>query len=154
MTRQRRACRRASYRPRLEIFEDRIVPSGSDFFADASVLIGSPVSTTGSNVGATGEPGETDVVGNAEPINSVWWQWTAPEDGDVSIDTMGSDFDTTLEVCTGSAVDAPGLLALNDNSGLVGGGSQVVFTATAGTNYHIGVDGFLDATGNISLNLR
>src|SRR2546423_15281609 len=74
-------------------------------FANAIPLSGLSVTTSGSNVGATresGEPNNAGVSGGA----SVWWTWTAPDSGLITVDTFGSSFDTTLGVYTGNAVNA------------------------------------------------
>jgi len=73
----------------IQLHVHLVVPPANDNFADAEVLSGLPASANGSNVDATGEPGESvhaGVGGN----RSVWWVWTAPEAGSVSIDTFGT----------------------------------------------------------------
>jgi subtilisin family serine protease len=121
----------------------------NDNFANRIVLSGLPVSTTGSNIGATEEPQEPSQSG---PINSVWWSWTAPTSGTVNINTIGSNFDTYLSVFTGSDLPNLTLIGANDD----GGGnltSLVSLNATAGTTYQIAVDGYFSATGPIALNI-
>ena len=59
--------------------------------------------TTGFNVLATKEAGEPEHAGKAGG-SSVWWSWTAPNSGSVTVSTMGSDFDTLLAVYTGTVV--------------------------------------------------
>lgn len=126
------------------------MPPVNDNFANRIILNGDSANTTGTNVGATGEPGEPNHAGVSTPIESVWWTWTAPESGEVTIDTIGSNYDTSLAVYTGSAVNSLSTLAGNDDSiSLI---SQVTFTATAGTTYQIAVDGFSGSEGSIGLN--
>jgi len=120
-------------------------------FAAAIDLTGTLVTTTGDNFGATSETGEIDPTGTGDPINSVWWQWTAPADGHVEINTVGSSLDTILAVYTGSAVD--NLVMLDANDDYYNTQSRVVFDAVGGTTYHISVDGYADLTGDIILNL-
>src|SRR5205085_956184 len=84
--------------------------------------------------------------------HSVWWTWTAPSSSRVSVDTIGSNFDTTLGVYTGSAVTGLTTVASDNDSG-GNDTSRLTFTATAGTTYRIAVDGFGGATGNITLHL-
>jgi hypothetical protein len=122
-------------------------------FAEATVLTGALVTDTGSNVGATSETGELapPTTSGSEPINSVWWQWTAPADGAVEINTFGSALDTVLAVWTGPPVDEAAFVGANDD--FFGPQSQVLFTAQAGTTYYISVDGFAGDTGDITLNL-
>jgi ribosomal 30S subunit maturation factor RimM len=133
------------------------IPPVNDNFANATTVTGSSVSVTGLNVNATAETGEPNHAGNAAG-HSVWWNWTAPANGVVTIDTEGSDFDTVLAVYTGNAVNSltladPG--AQNDDVGApVDLTSQVTFAVTAGTTYRIAVDNaLLTFTGNIVLNI-
>src|SRR4029453_13587366 len=68
--------------------------------------------------------------------------------GPVRIQTAGSGFDTLLAVYTGTAISNLVLVASNDDiNGLLT--SEVSFSAQAGTNYLIAVDGFDGARGNI-----
>jgi hypothetical protein len=124
-------------------------PLSNDDFASAFVIGGFSGGTTGTNLGATVEPGEpehTDTLGGA----SVWWQWTAPDSGVVTFDTFGSNFDTILAVYTGEDVDALTLVADNDDAG-DDYQSLVSFAAATGTTYRIAVDGFEGETGDITL---
>lgn len=129
-----------------------VAQPANDNFAAAIVLSGTSVNTTGSNVGATREAGEPLHDDNASTA-TVWWRWTAAADGDVIIDTVGSNYDTILAIYTGSAVNALTGVAANDD---IGGGSlqsRVNFVATSGQTYQIAVAGFNAASGTISLNL-
>lgn len=129
----------------------------NDNFANRIALSGATVTTTGSNVQATTQDGETTRYGSGgNRINwgaTVWWVWTAPASGSVNINTIGSSFDTTLAVYTGTVINGTQVAFNND----IGGGtntSSVTFTATAGTQYNIQVGGrsfFGIATGNITL---
>jgi peptidyl-Asp metalloendopeptidase len=132
-------------------FRQSVVGPANDNFANAQVISGNSGTVTGSNVGATKEPGEPNHAGNAGGA-SVWYRWTPSTSGSATIDTIGSNFDTLLAVYIGSAVNSLTLIASNDD---IGGGnlqSRVTFSATAGTTYSIAVDGYGGATGNITLN--
>ncbi|MFM8337380.1 MAG: PPC domain-containing protein, partial [Opitutaceae bacterium] len=85
-------------------------------------------------------------------VGSVWWRWTAPTAGTVTIATDGSSFDTLLAVYTGTKVEALTLVAADDDSG-EGPRSLVTFTAVAGTEYRLAVDGKGGATGLVALRL-
>jgi hypothetical protein len=125
----------------------------NDNFANATMMSGPLVTVAGSNVGATKEAGEPPIAGNAGGA-SVWWSWTAPASGSVTISTAGSSFDTILGIFNGSLVSALTTIAANDDS--PAGGtltSKVTFNAVAGTKYAIVVDGYNRATGNISLSV-
>lgn len=123
----------------------------NDNFADRQLLAGIPATASGANRGASQEAGEPDH-DQALGGHSVWWTWTAPQNGQVAIDTLGSNFDTVLAVYTGSQVSALTQVAANDDSGgaLT---SRVSFQAIAGTPYQIAVDGFEGDTGDIALHL-
>jgi hypothetical protein len=121
----------------------------NDNFANGQVITGQSGTVNGTNVNATKEAGEPDHAGDTGG-KSVWYQWQAPSSGSVTIDTLGSNFDTTLAVYTGSSVSGLTLIASNDDdNGLT---SRVVFNAVNGTLYRIAVDGFSGASGNITLN--
>ncbi len=125
-----------------------VVPN--DMFANAITISGASGQTTGSNVGATKETGEPSHAGNSGGA-SVWWKWTATSNGQITIDTFGSSFDTLLAVYTGNSVGSLTLKASNDDAG-GGAQSQVTFAVISGTTYRIAVDGYSGATGSIILN--
>ena len=83
-------------------------------FANATVITGTSISVTGTNVGATTETGEPDPAG-VSVGKSVWWNWTAPVSGKVSLNTHGSSFDTVMGVYTGSAFSTLTTIAGNDD---------------------------------------
>ena len=80
----------------------------------------------------------------------MWWQWRSPLNGKLTVDTIGSSFDTTLGVYTGTRVGALRLLASDDDA--VGLQSRVTLNVTAGTVYRFRVAGYAGSTGNIVLN--
>lgn len=118
----------------------------NDAFANAQLLSGTSVTRTGdSNVGATKESGEPNHAGNVGGA-SVWYRWTPAASGSVTIDTVGSTFDTLLAAYTGSSVGGLTHIASNDDTG---GGQQssVTFDAVGGRTYRIAVDGYNAGTG-------
>ncbi|MBI3885014.1 MAG: matrixin family metalloprotease [Opitutae bacterium] len=131
----------------------------NDAFANATpiTLSGNTAVVTGFNTNTTKEPGEPNHGGDPGG-HSAWWRFTAPSNGNISIDTRGSVFDTTLGVYTGSAVNALTTVASNDD--ITSGSEQassVAFSATAGTTYRIAIDGFqtrngVTPTGGITIN--
>ncbi len=123
-------------------------PPANDNFAAAQALTGVSGTTSGSNRWATKEPGEPDHAGTAGG-QSIWYRWTAPGGGPVTVDTLGSQFDTVLAVYTGTAVANLTAVASNDDATGITLTSQVTFTASAGTTYYIAVDGFLTLGGTI-----
>jgi hypothetical protein len=127
--------------------------SGSnDQFANRVLIPSSGGTVTGSNTSATKEAGEPNH-GGAPGGKSVWWTWTAPASGLVTVSLDGSSFDTTLGVYQGTAVASLTSIAQDDEGG-AGSCSRVVFTATAGVTYQIAVDGYYGASGNIILTVK
>src|SRR5207248_9187787 len=110
-----------------------------DLFANAQTLSGASGTVSGTTVGMTKEAGEPNHAGNAGG-HSIWYAWTAPAAGSVTVDTIGSSFDTLLAAYTGSSVSALTTIASNDDAS--GTQSRITFTAAAGTTYRIAVDGY------------
>ncbi len=121
----------------------------NDNFAAAESLSTSAGSFSGSNRLATREAAEPGAMSDTSP--SVWWRWTAPASGQVSLDTAGSGFDTRLDVYTGAALGSLVPRASNDNAGSGSINSALHFQAQAGSTYHWRVDGSGGASGPISL---
>jgi TIR domain len=125
-------------------------PLPNDDFSSAEEIVGASGTIRGDNTGATKEPGEPAHAGN-DGGKSVWYRWTAPADGTVTIDTAGSDFDTLLAVYRGSSVAGLEPIAANDDApGSVQ--SRLRFPIRQGLEYRIAVDGYGGATGTIKLN--
>jgi hypothetical protein len=120
----------------------------NDNFA-GSAISGADGSVFGTNTDATAQAGEPNIAGSL-PDRSVWYSWTAAENGPTTFNLRDATFDTTLGVFTGGAVNALTSVASNDDfNGATQ--SKLTFTATAGTTYRIAVDGFGAAQGSFSL---
>jgi len=123
-------------------------PSGDNFSDAQPIVVGLSLNDTLTATAEAGEPSHANVLAR----KSIWWRWQASGGEQVVINTLGSDFDTVLAVYTGNSVAALTPVAANDDFfGLL---SQVSFTATAGTVYHIAVDGFGGASGSVRLNVE
>ncbi len=139
-------------------------------FATPQILTGFDPVTRSNNTDApaTPEPG-TPAIAGAIGGHSLWWQWTAPENATVTIDTSGSgggrlytggsSFNTLLGVYTGGSL---GTLTTVGTSTAYGtertgpGGaavtySRVSFHTLAGTTYQINVQGLNGANGQVVL---
>jgi len=105
----------------------------------------------GENRGATREPGEPSLGGG----RSVWFRWTAPEDGPATFETFSQrpSFDTILGVYTGDTVSHLVMVATNDNARSGSLQSRVRFEAVRGTVYHLALDGVGSAEGSYRLRL-
>ncbi len=133
--------------------EVRAAPN--DAYGQSLALVGNNPVASGSNADATRESGEPIHASNPGG-RSLWWHWVAPSDGDLTITTDGSAFDTLLAVYTGTSL--PGLVPVadNDDHGETAT-SRVRFRSLKGVTYQIAVDGFNDGAttgaGNVRLAL-
>ncbi|HYF48691.1 MAG TPA: hypothetical protein VEJ63_04765 [Planctomycetota bacterium] len=129
----------------------------NDSFAAPLVLSGAAATNTTTNSEGTKETGEPEHAGNAGGA-SIWYRYTAPASGTISINTNGSTapdgspMDTLLGVYAGSSVDALTEFASNDD-GTDGFTSEVLLAVTSGTTYNIAVDGFDGETGAVTINV-
>jgi len=135
--------------PRLPLSDnlrDRIVTNSFS-------SLGSANSTNG-----TKEVGEPDHVGKPGR-KSLWLGWRAPANGVATFSTRGSGFDTLLAVYTNAAPNLPPdysnlrFVAGDDDRGGFAT-SEVAFSAAAGVEYLIVVDGFGKSSGNIVLSWK
>ncbi len=124
----------------------------NDAFTNRFVLTGATNNAGGANATATKETGEPSHAGNSGG-GSLWWSWTAPASGSVTINTLHSTFNTLLAVYTGNAVNALTSIASNDNISTSVTQSSVTFNAPTGTVYQIAVDGRSNARGTVSLQI-
>src|ERR1035437_10361062 len=128
----------------------------NDNFASASVIsvgFNDWGAVTGTNAGATFEPGEPAHAGTPA-VNSVWYSWTAPKDGTIYLDAFNSSFTARLAVYNGTTLSNLSVVAASDfnapnasipeeppgNVGGVGNLGGARFRASAGTTYYIAVD--------------
>ena len=121
-------------------------PPPNDRFAEATLLVGAPVSAEGSTAQATHEIGEPVVPGNTAG-QSVWWTWTAPGNGLLTFTAAPNFFySTALAVFGGETVDSLQLLGSNESIWVNRFGrelrmrDQLSVTVTAGRQYHIAAD--------------
>ncbi len=122
---------------------------GNDDYLEAALLEGISGQWGGDNRGATRELGEELHAGNAGG-SSVWFRWTADFNGQLTVYTFGSDFDTLLASYTGATVSDTVLIESNDDS-WEDFQSRISFPVTSGVEYHIVVDGWNANVGNLLL---
>lgn len=128
------------------------VPSNNNFASATSITADLPVAIPGTNVAANKEPGEPAHAGDGGG-RSVWWRWTAPSVGSAALTTTGSLFDTLLAVYTGSSLSNLSPVASNNDAATGVRTSALTFSTTAGTTYHIAVDGVSGDAAPLVLNL-
>lgn len=89
-------------------------------FASPIQLSGDWGSVTANNTLGVPETGDPTIAGNP-PTAPVWFQWTAPASGEVTLDTIGSvttnglKLDTVLGVYTGSKLGSLSQIAVDDD---------------------------------------
>ena len=94
-------------------------PHGLSFFSPI-VITGDWGSTNADNTASSPDSGTPNIAGNA-PNAPVWFQWTAPASGEVTLDTIGSlatnglKLDTVLAVFTGNVLNGLNQVAANDD---------------------------------------
>jgi hypothetical protein len=131
---------------------ENLTAPANDNFANAQV-IGLPAGgnqiLSGNNISGSKEPNEPN---HAENLggSSVWFTLTAAATQNVEIRTISNntDFDTTVAVYQGNSIGTLVPVGYNDDcyEAACGTRSRVRFRMTAGTVYHIAVDGYFNGT--------
>ena len=123
----------------------------NDPFDGGIALVGNAGAVIDSTLLATREIGEPSHGGPGSA--SIWYRFTAPGNGFLSVTTQGSNFDTLLGVYSGTAVNALTVLGMNDDAPKLGVlWSKVESNVVAGTEYSIAVDGWNGRKGAVKLN--
>ncbi|MGB1645214.1 MAG: S8 family serine peptidase, partial [Ilumatobacteraceae bacterium] len=125
----------------------------NDDFANAELIV-SGANLSQSTVGATTETGEPIPSCDSGPANSVWFTWTAPASGSVTVDTIGSDFDTILAVYKDVDGTLSGLTEIDCDYGTAATGwtdSTITYSSTASTTYFVQVFGYQETVGSLQL---
>jgi hypothetical protein len=117
-------------------------PPANDELASPVVVGALPFTNVQLTNEATGAVSDPNCFGGGR---TVWYSFTAPGTARVSVDTLESNYDTTLGVYTG---DPAALIeiACNDNSADYNRQSRVRFDAVAGTTYHVMVGSLATGT--------
>jgi Bacterial pre-peptidase C-terminal domain len=126
---------------------------GNDFIGSAAVFANTTSRWTNTQSISGATVSGTDPVMNCGGVGrfysqTVWWRYTAPIGGQVTIDTLGSNYDTVLAVYTGGLSQ----LACNDDTG--GLQSQLNLFTTAGGTYYIMIARYGTTPSNINVSLR
>jgi hypothetical protein len=110
-----------------------LTPTGTnDAFAGRTTLAGTNISFMAVNGGASTEPGEPPLAAGGSG-RTLWWSWTAPDNGNVYLYALGVHGTLMLEAFTGDS--------LNSLQAIPGGGSyQLYFTAVSNQTYQIRFD--------------
>jgi large repetitive protein len=131
---------------RLNWGPDRWEGPANDDRVDGVAVGGTSGSVEGSNVDATVEHEEADPFGEAS--HSVWWSWSAPEDGPFTFEAVGDGFEPVL----GAFRDVDGALTEEAVAVAEGTGTTTLsFEAAEGETYAIQLDGSEGQTGDVQL---
>ena len=106
----------------------------NDNFANATAIGSLPFTTTQSTDLASTESGEPYGCGVEEA--TLWYRFTPSVDTPVSMDTVGSTFDTVLNVYTGSGLSNLNLFGCNDDA-FEDYTSRFSWLAQAGVTYYV-----------------
>ncbi len=88
----------------------------NDECSNAKVITTTPYNDVMDTTEATTAPDDPSVCGAGVNSNSVWYSFTAPEDGLVSAETCGSGYDTVLAILEGPCGEPWTEVACNDDS--------------------------------------
>jgi len=129
------------------------VPLNDNLQNAQSIGNGMTFTRTGSILGATAQSGEPTLAG-LPATRSIWFRYTAPANGRLVVDTVGSDFNSVLGVYSGTigVFSSLKLLAANDDIATGNLQSSVSLPVTSGTTYIIKLDGRKSSSGSYKLN--
>ena len=135
----------ATARLRLE----SLAPS-NDLFTNRSFITGVPLTVSNNNLNATSEPEEPTWRPSGR---TLWWAWTAPETGMLTISTDGSSSVPMLSVFTGTNLTNLVYVVDNKANWWETRPSSVQVKVHAGQTYSISADGD-DSLGAVVLNFK
>jgi Zn-dependent metalloprotease len=121
----------------------------NDNFVDAISIAATPYTDAQDTVSATTETGDPylSCVPTDQGTNSVWYSYVPSEDGMLTVDTFGSNYDTVLAVWTGNFGALVNHGCQDDNNGTQQ--SELKVSVTSGRIYYIEAVGW-DASGSLT----
>src|SRR5437870_4007545 len=125
----------------------------NDDFANAITVSPLPYTDIKNTIVATTETGERLDCTGLVIGRTVWYNFTPSETVTVTVDTLGSDFDTVLAVYTGPDVSTATQLTCNDDASVATTTSQVQFLGAPATIYRTQVGGFNGESGNMTVHV-
>ncbi|MBI4658559.1 MAG: hypothetical protein HY735_06870 [Verrucomicrobia bacterium] len=129
-------------------------PPPNDNFANRTPLLGPSISVQTSNLFAGKEDGEPEKHAGVVSSRTIWYAWSAPVSGPVTLNIRGEGFITWGAAYTGNSITnlktAPSLAVKYDTNTLT---TRLSFVASALTTYAIVLDGFNNRSGPISFSL-
>lgn len=121
-----------------DIVLNAVAPPGNDHCLAPTAIDAFPFSDAiaidGATTAADDPLQQCTVTTPTKNANSVWYRFTAPADGAVTVSTAGSSYDTVLSAYTG-ACGALAATACNDDGNGVDVRSVIGFAVSGGTSY-------------------
>jgi len=123
----------------------------NDACSNATTIDSSSYSNTLITTGATIDARDpAPACGNGSRSKSVWYRFTAPTNGTISVNTYGSNYDTILAAYAGSCGSfTPVAGGCNDDTN--GRQSRVAFQATAATTYYFMAVAYSNDGGSLTV---
>jgi hypothetical protein len=134
-------------------------PPANDLVAKA-ITVSAPALTpktyTGTDIGATVEttyePVDNTEAAGFPVLDSVWWKWTAPADGQIASDTIGSSMDSYLGIFEQDEYGSFDRIGFSDQ-GFGNAGDIPVTNVLAGNTYYFQVGRVDGYQGSLTLHL-
>lgn len=130
----------------------RPTPSNDNF--DQRTIIGSVPSTQNQRIDGASTAADDPILPciSRQGYRSVWFSYTPETAGNLTVSTLGSDFDTVLAIWTGARGMLTNVGCDDDSAGNLN--SAVTVTASAGTTYFLESVSYSDVSaGNLQLNV-
>lgn len=126
----------------------------NDSFQNRAKISASRIAIKSSNVGATTDLNEP-LIGGYTGGASLWWEWTAPSTGPVTLTTAGSTFLTLAGVYTGTSLTNLTTITSAKATGSTSSTTATLnFNAQAGSVYEISIDGVNGSSGMVNFSLQ
>jgi peptidoglycan/LPS O-acetylase OafA/YrhL len=119
----------------------------ADDFSAATPIAGEAGEARGTNAEASGQLGELGHAGQAKAYHSVWCQWTAPADGNVTFSSAASAFHSVVSVYDSRSLNSMPDVGVH----MPGGMDTATVAAKKGETYSVVVDGVDGAIGRYVL---
>ena len=138
------------------VFNATFLPPNDDLANAIQIETKLPYSHTQNTDKATVESKEAISSCGVPDSSSVWYQYTPDTDQNVSISTVGSDYDTVLSIWTG---DAHPLTQVDCNDDAITNleeeqASQISLLLKASKNYFFKISGLSQKTGNLIFHVK
>ncbi len=124
-----------------------------------SVAIGNSINGDNNCSAGTMEPAAPACWGSLNTLNTVWFKFSAPPSGSVTLKTTsGTLKNTLLAVYAGTCGTALTLVNCNDDAAVCGTTTAtysklMLAGLTSGADYYVAVDGYKNTTGSFSLSV-